>query len=218
MRAVADTEPIQEIATDFRKSGVGNVTLARQIDDFLVGDNAVLHHQHAVRQKHRLLDIVGDQEHCTSVALPEFADEFLSLDPGQGIECGEGFIEQQKIGLADQRPRQRGPLRLTTGENLRPLVGAMADTDFFQRFQRPLAISASRKPEHDIAPDGFPRQQARCLEGDRAAMRHFDIAAEFAIKIGEDAQECALAAAARTEQGDEFTGGDIDIQVLQNIS
>lgn len=218
MRSVADTQPIQEIAADSRKRGIGDIALTRQVDDLLVGDNAVLHHQDPVRKKHRLLDIVCHEKHRTSVALPEFAYEFLRLDPGQGIKCGERFVQQQKIRFPNQCPCQRRPLRLTAGENLWPLVGTMADADFFQRFERPFAIAAARKPEHDIAPDGFPRQKSRRLEGDGAAMRHFDIAAELAIKIGEDAQERALAAAACSKQGDEFAHCNIDIQVLKNIS
>ena len=42
------------------------------------------------------------------------------LDPVAGIECSQRFVEQQELRLGSERPRQRNPLRLTTGQ----LVGS----------------------------------------------------------------------------------------------
>ena len=41
------------------------------------------------------------------------------LAAGGGVQCGQRLVEQQQPRVADQGPRQRDPLRLTTGQRAR---------------------------------------------------------------------------------------------------
>ncbi|WP_162689081.1 hypothetical protein [Streptomyces sp. ICC1] len=45
---------------------------------------------------------MGDQQHRAAAPLPQFGDELLGLDPGQGVQRTERLVQQQQIGLAHQ--------------------------------------------------------------------------------------------------------------------
>ena len=62
----------------------------------------------------------------------EFGHQRLHLQPGQRVERGEWFVEQEKLRLAHQGSGQRDPLRLTAGERPWPFVGMRLQADFPQ--------------------------------------------------------------------------------------
>jgi hypothetical protein len=44
----------------------------------------------------------------------EVADQLLHAEAREGVECGEGFVEEEELGIADERAGERNALRLTT--------------------------------------------------------------------------------------------------------
>ena len=84
-------------------------------DPFLGGDTAAIENQNAIGQGHGLLDIMGHEQHRRSMLLPECQHQRVHADPRQRVERRKRLIEKQQLGLADQRPRQRGALRLAAG-------------------------------------------------------------------------------------------------------
>ena len=67
-------------------------------------------------QRHRLHLVVGDIDHRRAEAGVEPGDFGAHLEPGLGVEIGEGLIEQEHPGPADQGAAQRNPLPLAAGE------------------------------------------------------------------------------------------------------
>src|SRR6516162_6882069 len=53
------------------------------------------HHHDAGAQRHRFLDIMGDEQHCLGVATPDAAHLVLQDPPGLRVKRAEGFIHQQ---------------------------------------------------------------------------------------------------------------------------
>ena len=83
---------------------------------------AVGEHEHPVGEQDRLVDVVGDQQDRGPVAGAQLLDEGVHPHPGQGVEGAERLVEQQQLGLADQRPGQRRPLGLAARQGLGPVV------------------------------------------------------------------------------------------------
>ena len=57
---------------------------------------------------------------------------------------------------------------------------------------------------------------AHMLGGDVLAVKE-DVAAVGVFQSGDDAQERGFAAAGRAEQGNEFAGGDVEVDVFQRV-
>ena len=67
-------------------------------------------HDHAIRQLHGFVDIVGDEDDGVALRLPD-AQQFAAHDePGDGIERAERLVEQQHVGIDGQRARHFQPL------------------------------------------------------------------------------------------------------------
>ena len=90
--------------------GRGAVTLP------LVGDAALVEDEHAVGEREGLVDVVGDEQDRGLVPPPELDHEVVHLDAGQRVQRAERLVEQQQVGLADQRAGERDALGLAAGE------------------------------------------------------------------------------------------------------
>ena len=79
-------------------------------------DPPVPHHRDPIPQAHRLIEVVGDEQD----RLPELAlqvDELvLHLTADERVECGEGLVHEQDVGLGGQGPSQSDPLTHSAGE------------------------------------------------------------------------------------------------------
>ena len=76
---------------------------------------------------------------------PEREHQLVHPIAGQGIQRGEGLIEQQQPGLAPQRPGQRHALRLPARERQRPGGQAMAQAHFLERGLAAVADAVNRQ-------------------------------------------------------------------------
>ena len=144
------------------------------------------------------------------------ADERLGRDPGERVERAERLVEQQQVGLADQRAGQRDALALAAGELARPRRVAAVEADLGERRRgRARRASGDAQAERDVVQDRAPRQQARVLEDDGRAGPVRTVAGPPAVEAGRAiAQQRRLAAAGAAEQGDELARRDVEVDVV----
>jgi hypothetical protein len=95
--------------------------------------------------------------------LPDPLDQVLHLDPRQGIERPERFVQQQQARMADQCARECNPLLLTAGKDRRPGVLTASEADLAQcprsLLTSRMAIGRVAKADRDVGRDTLPRQQ-----------------------------------------------------------
>jgi elongation factor P--beta-lysine ligase len=138
----------------------------------------VAHYQRAIRERDRLVHIVRDQQNARTMPLDQLFDEPLHLDPGQRVECGEGFVQQQQARLLDERTRERDALRLAARQIARPVFSPFAESHLGKRAQRTYAVfHAIGQSERHVSRERFPRQQPRLLKHDSGQTRTVDHAA-----------------------------------------
>ena len=63
-----------------------------------------------------------DEQHRGPVGSPEPQDFILHAHAREGVERAERFIEQEHLGMIDQRPRQGDALRHAAGKMMRECV------------------------------------------------------------------------------------------------
>jgi len=73
------------------------------ITDF--GFGAIRHHDDAVGEKERLIDIMRDHERGLLVLAPEFDEHLLQFIAREGIQHAERFIKQQHLRSQRESPR-----------------------------------------------------------------------------------------------------------------
>src|SRR5215218_4663648 len=80
------------------------VARARQAKRLLVEDapGLWLHDDGAVGKGHRLLDVVGDEEHGRAVLLPQREQMLVQARPGKGVERRERLVEEEHLRLGHE--------------------------------------------------------------------------------------------------------------------
>ena len=108
---------------------------ARQGDVEGLADRGRRRRQHhdPVGEVHRLVDVVGDEQHRDPVRRPHVQQQVLELGAGLGVDRRERLVHQQDLGLVRQRPRDRGSLLHAAGELPRELANVVAEPDRRQR-------------------------------------------------------------------------------------
>ncbi|MNI52086.1 hypothetical protein D3C73_1068440 [compost metagenome] len=175
----------------------------------------------AVGQEQGLVHIVRHEQHRGLFLGDQLAQHVLQAQPGQCVERAEGFVHQHRLGLRDERARQRGALPHAAGHLMRivmfkagqadtrqPFAGRLTGALFGDvlEFQRQRHVVFQRQPgvqrmflEHQRA--AGMRARHRLAVGQNAALRrHF--------QPGRQMQQRGLAAARRTDQGDELASLD----------
>ena len=178
----------------------------------------------AVGQVERLVDVVGHQHHGGAQATAGVGEQVLHSQPRQRVERGERLVEEQHLGVADQRPRQRDALRHAPRELVR--VGPLEphQPDQFQQCLGGRAIGQPAGAEQHVGRDRAPGQQARLLENHGAArvgLRHDPVAEPddprgWPVETGDQAQQRRLAAPARAEDHQGLPRSDVETEIAQH--
>src|SRR6266403_5873505 len=96
-----------------REANLGHVAGTRQVD-LVTADRPRRRsrgqHDHAVRERDRLLEVVGDENYRFTVGRPQLEQLVLHQLPGLDVERGKGFVHEDDLGIEDQRLRQRNAL------------------------------------------------------------------------------------------------------------
>ena len=127
------------------------------------------HHDDAVAEEDRLLDVVGDEQHGLALPLPDPEQEFLHERTGLVVERAEGLVEEQDGRIVGERPGDRGALLHAARELLRIVLLEAAQSDLLDigggdgaPFRGRHAFLA--QPVFDVLVDREPREQGVGLE------------------------------------------------------
>ncbi len=160
------------------------------------------------------------------------AAQFL---PHLGVERPEGFIEQQHARLDRQRAGERDALALPAGELRRVTVGQPVE---LHQFQQAMHAAADLGLVRALAPRLHAQAEGHVLEHrhvaeQRVVLEHeADLAFAYMgvggvlafeddapgvrrLQPGDDPQQRGLAAARRPQQGDQFTAGEVERNLVE---
>ncbi len=191
-------------------------------------DHAGVHHRDRVGHGHGLLLVVGDVDERQ----PDVDLDPLELDlhrPAElEVEGAERLVEEQHLGLVDQRPGERDPLLLATRQLDRLLARLAVQLDQLQHVAD-LGVDVGRlaalEAERDVLVDVEVREERIALEHrvDRAPVRlgvgdvlagQGDRAGRRRLETGDHPQRGGLAAPGRAEQREERTAGYVEVEVV----
>ncbi len=133
------------------------------------------HHQPG-RQKHRFLDVVGDENGGLGRRGPEVEEDALHFLARDRVERAERLVEQQHRRVGGQRAGEADALLHAAGKRPHRLVGEFGEADLDkQRHDHlpalPPADAAYLQREGDVLGDVEPGQQRVALEDNRALDR-----------------------------------------------
>ena len=100
---------------------------------------AVADHDHPVGKRHRLGDVVGDENRRKAVLAPDALEQAVHLHPRQRIERPERLVEQQHAGPAHQGTSKRDALALAAGQDRGPVICPIGKPDIGECRRRGLA-------------------------------------------------------------------------------
>ena len=166
------------------------------------------HHVDDVPEEDRLFDVVGNKEHGLSVALPDVGQQLLHDLPRLRIQGTEGLIHEQHLGIAGQRPSDRGPLLHATREHLRICVREAVELHQVDQLIRCLSTVRrghllDLRSELDVAPHRQPGIERIGLEDHAAVGARFkgglpvdeDLTLGGGDETRDNHQQCRLAVA-----------------------
>jgi hypothetical protein len=172
---------------------------------------------------------VGDQHGGGTDTPQQVMDLLAQLDAQLGVEGRERFVEQDQLGLGGERPGQRHPLLLTTGQLVWLAVAQPGQADEVEQLVDPIATGRAGRagqPEGDVAGDAEVREQRTFLGDDADApgvgphgggrrrvertTGQGDHAIAGVLKPGDAAQQRGLARPGRAQHGGEAAGLDLE--------
>ena len=145
----------------------------RQVDGVVADDarrRPRRHDHHAVGQRDRLLQVVGDEQHGLAVAGPQLEQQVAHDLARLGIERPERLVHQQDLGVADQHLGEAHALPLPARELVGIAVAEGAQPDALEPRLRLLQRLAARATPRDLQADGdvvarrLPRHHRVLLE------------------------------------------------------
>ena len=174
-----------------------------------------------VGEVERLLLLVGHQDGGD----PDPANQGPELAPGPlpepRVEVGERLVEEEHPGLGGERPGQRHPLLLPSGERAhRPPLEPGELHQLERRPHPPLPVgrrhAEALEPEGDVLPhvevgeerivlEHHPEPPARRRRAGDVLAVHHDTPLVGDLEPGEQAERRGLAASARAQQREEVT-------------
>src|SRR5712672_2959977 len=131
------------------------VARARQVDGEDPADRrrgSVGHHDDAVGEQHRFVDVVRDHEDRAARGRDDPHQFVLEVRPRQGVERPERLIEQEDLGLDRHRAGDTDALLHAAGELVRVLVLGVPELDQLERPVHALLHCAPflRRSEHAL--------------------------------------------------------------------
>jgi len=194
--------------------------------DGVDGDEfAVVHHAHAVTDRLHLREVVTGEEDGRSLG-GALADDLADGPDAVGVESRRGLVEDQEVGVADQRHREREALLHALGvvagqpirvvgqangveEGVGVVVGAF-------RLDGPLQILPTQKRVVEAVALG---EDAGALAdvggaGLRVEAEHLDGPARRPDEIEQDVDGRRLARAVRAEEAEDLAALDGQIEVV----
>ena len=193
----------------------------------------LMHDHHPITERHGLGLIMRDIEHRSLHPREEQFQFGPHLDAQFGVQVAERFVQQERLGVAGDRPSQRDPLPLAAAQLARLPIQQVVN---LQRLGRLLHAALDFRPRHlahlepkaDVVPHGLVGIQRVALKhhGDvPLARRHridqlvvdVNLALAGILQAGGQVQRGGLAAAAGSHQRHELPVRDDQVQVLERL-
>ena len=154
-----------------------------------------------------------------------------------GIQRAKGFVQEQEFGFDGESTGKGDALALAAGELVRIGFGEVGELHEFEQFfdfgadlffGRAFGLGQYGQTESDVVKHVHMAEKGVVLEHEADfAFAHMlggyvlavkeNLAAVGVFQSGDDAQERGFAAAGRAEQGNEFAGGDVEVDVFQRV-
>src|SRR3990170_499909 len=198
--------------------------------DAVLGDERAgrrRHQDHAVGEERGLAHVVGHEHERVPGLGPHLLELALEDLARLRVEGGERLVGEQDLGLAGERPRERGALPHPARELVRLRLREPAEVHPVQPVHRAVLALVLRQPEHlegelDVVPHVHPREQRGLLEQHRAVRAggldgspvDEQLAGVRPIESREQVQEGGLPASGRPEEAHELTGANLEIHVV----
>src|SRR5215472_2013580 len=230
---VLDQAPdVVDVAHEFGRALDRERARARQrdLDTLLQTPGPAREHQHAVGEKHRLVDLMGYEQDGLAALLPDAHQLGLHDLAGLRVERRERLVHEENIRIDRKRAREVDALAHAAGELARMVALEAFEPDQLQQFERAAAgrrigAACDLRPDHRVVEHGAPRQQVVGLEYEAAVTarpRHRlavdqDPPRRRRLEAGDDAQKSGLAAAARPDDRNELAGRDRQLDRAQRL-
>ena len=200
----------------------------QRIGDLL--DARFVHDHDAVGHRERLFLVVRHvDEHQAQLAL-EVAQLDAHPQLEQAVEVAERLVEEERLWLRDEDPRERDALLLPAGERPGLAVGERRQADHLERLERPLAPLLLAHPVHleaeldvgDYRPvgeqrkvleDGGRRPLVRWQVDERLAVED-DVTRGWELVTADHPERGRLAATRRAQQDDVLAVVDVQVDVV----
>src|SRR5213592_1310851 len=212
-----------------RQREVHHVVRAQRRNQLLgssLGDDlAVIHDRYTIAEALGFLHVVRREQHRPAVGA-EAADDLPQLPARLWVEPRRGLVEEQQLGLADERARDGQALLLPAGECHHARVALLLELDEGQHLCDAvrLPVERSKQPEHFA--DGELIGELRLLQLDpeafaqRASWRpilpphaeNLDVATVGRREAFEDLDRSRLPGTVRAEQAETLAGRDAEIE------
>ncbi len=200
-------------------------------------DDAVAHYGDEVGDAQGLFLVVRDEDARRAGGLEGGADVLAERAAQGRVECGEGLVEEDDVGLGGQRPRDGDALLLAAGQLRGHPVAGVREADEREEVLDAFAAAAARgraatgHAERDVLRDGQVREERALLRddahaaalgrhpgapGDDDAPTDADFAGVGGLEPGDDAQKRGLAAAGVAEERGERARRDVQVHAAQD--
>jgi len=192
-----------------------------QIDGDVARHPAGRHHGDAVAQVHGFGDVVRDEQHGGAALAAGAQQVVLQLGAGDGVERGEGFVEQQQRGLEDERAGQGDAALLPARQLARIALPLPRQAQLGQQPLRARMVgrrgpALQRHGQQHVVGHRLPVEQRGGLEHEaqlRAGRQHLAALHPHAARLraqqpGGQLQQRGLAAAAAAHQAVDLARAD----------
>ena len=202
------------------------VKLERRAD---LGDDSLVENDDLVGESHRLRLVVRHIDHRRAELGMELRQFKAHLHAQFRVEVGERLVEQENLGLANERPADRDPLALAARKLGRATIEIGLELQDARDLERPLVLHLSRlagdgEREGDVLPHRHMRIEGVGLEhhGDAPLRRRHvgyvnivdeALAGRDRLESGDHPEQRRLAAAGRAEQRRERAFVDCEAKI-----
>lgn len=185
------------------------------------------HHNDAVRQRDRLIEIMGDEDERAPVRLPEVEQDAVHESACVNVQRGERLIHENDFGLHDQGLCHRNALALAAGQLMRIALLESLQSDLGEPGPCLLARVRDRaalkdEPEADIVLGGLPGQQPFLLkhvagltvQARKRLAENTNVAGGGLQQSGDSVENGRFSAAGRPHHCNEFSFGHLEVHAF----
>ncbi len=206
-----EMQMFENLAAETEKRIARAITWSREVDINLAIDSSgrLGHDQDAIAHVDRFINVVSDEQHRGAAIFPQTQHFVLHAHPREGVECPEGFIEQENLGVIDECARKGNALSHASGKMMWIRIGKRFESDQPHEFVHFISFfvqhAAGNEANLDVATNSQPRKQIWILKNKTALRARSEnflvIDKQFTrirrIQTGDESKQRRLSATAR---------------------